>query len=146
EAADHAADIAYLKRKVDAGASAAITQFFFDTEVFLRFRDACADAGIAVPIIPGVLPVDDFDKMVVFAGRCGTSVPRWMHDAYANVETDEDHDLLSLAIASEQCDRLQSEGVEHIHLYTLNKPELPMKLCRAMGIVPGHAALAASAT
>ncbi|MEM6971940.1 MAG: methylenetetrahydrofolate reductase [NAD(P)H] [Pseudomonadota bacterium] len=142
EAADHAADIAYLKRKVDAGATSAITQFFFENETFLRFRDACVKAGIDVPILPGILPVDDFDKMVSFAARCGTSVPGWMHDAYANAEDDEAHDLLSLAIAAEQCDGLMREGVDHIHIYTLNKPDMPFQLCRAIGVEPQAARLA----
>ncbi|MEM6676990.1 MAG: methylenetetrahydrofolate reductase [NAD(P)H] [Pseudomonadota bacterium] len=145
EARDQRADIDYLKRKVDAGAQSAITQFVFENEIFLRFRDACADAGITVPIIPGILCIDDFDKMVRFAGRCGTSVPVWMHDAYDRCDSDEDHDLLSLAIASEQCDGLRAEGVEHLHLYTLNKPELPAQLCRAIGIEPRPIAVAASA-
>ncbi|MEO1460209.1 MAG: methylenetetrahydrofolate reductase [NAD(P)H], partial [Pseudomonadota bacterium] len=136
EAADTAADIAWLKRKIDAGASGAITQFFFENETFLRFRDACAKAGITAPILPGILPVDDFEKMAKFAARCGTSVPAWMHDAYANCETDDEHDLLSLAICTEQCDGLLAEGVEHIHLYTLNKPHLPMEVCRALGLRP----------
>ncbi|MEM7526389.1 MAG: methylenetetrahydrofolate reductase [NAD(P)H] [Pseudomonadota bacterium] len=143
EAADMAADITYLKRKIDAGAGSAITQFFFENEVFLRFRDACVAAGIGVPIIPGILCIDDFDRMVGFAGRCGTSVPQWMHDAFANCETDEDHDMLALAIAAEQCDGLMEEGVQHLHLYTLNKPELPMQLCRAIGIEPQAVHLAA---
>ncbi|MEM6487331.1 MAG: methylenetetrahydrofolate reductase [NAD(P)H] [Pseudomonadota bacterium] len=143
EAADGDADIAYLKRKVDAGATAAITQFFFENETFLRFRDRCVAAGIDVPIIPGILPVDDFAKMVSFAGRCGTSVPDWMHTAFANAETRDEHDTLSIAIATEQCDGLIGEGVEHLHLYTLNKPALPMAVCRALGIVPEPAFVAA---
>ncbi|MEM9780848.1 MAG: methylenetetrahydrofolate reductase [NAD(P)H] [Pseudomonadota bacterium] len=142
EAADHSADIAYLKRKVDAGATAAITQFFFENEIFLRFRDACVAAGIDIPILPGILPVDDFDKMVSFAGRCGTSVPGWMHDAYANADDRDAHDLLSLAIASEQCEGLMREGVDHIHIYTLNKPDLPFQLCQAIGVEPHQAGLA----
>ncbi|MEM7497948.1 MAG: methylenetetrahydrofolate reductase [NAD(P)H] [Pseudomonadota bacterium] len=143
EAADHKADIEYLKRKVDAGADSAITQFFFENETFLRFRDACVRAGIDVPIIPGILCIDDFDKMVGFAAGCGTSVPQWMHDAYANAETDAQHDLLSLSIASEQCDGLMAEGVDHLHLYTLNKPDLPMQLCRAIGVEPSPVQVAA---
>ncbi|MEO1467576.1 MAG: methylenetetrahydrofolate reductase [NAD(P)H] [Pseudomonadota bacterium] len=144
EAASTDADIEYLKRKIDAGATSAITQFFFENETFLRFRDRCAAAGITVPVIPGVLPVDDFDKMVNFAARCGTAVPGWMHDAYANADTVEAHDTLSLAIAAEQCDGLIAEGVDHIHLYTLNKPDLPMKVCRAMGLTADPLTIAAT--
>ncbi|MEO0762664.1 MAG: methylenetetrahydrofolate reductase, partial [Pseudomonadota bacterium] len=144
EAASTDADIDYLRRKIDAGATSAITQFFFENETFLRFRDRCAAAGITVPVIPGVLPVDDFDKMVNFAARCGTAVPGWMHDAYANADTVEAHDTLSLAIAAEQCDGLIAEGVDHIHLYTLNKPDLPMKVCRAMGLTADPLTIAAT--
>ncbi|MEM8988922.1 MAG: methylenetetrahydrofolate reductase [NAD(P)H] [Pseudomonadota bacterium] len=144
EAASMSADIDHLKRKIDAGAAGAITQFFFDNEVFYRFRDACAAAGITVPIIPGILPVDDFEKMVNFAARCQTSVPDWMHTAYRNAETMEDHDLLSVAIATEQCDELLEAGVEHLHLYTLNKPDLPWQVCRALGIEPQAIKVAAA--
>ncbi|MEO1316456.1 MAG: methylenetetrahydrofolate reductase [NAD(P)H] [Pseudomonadota bacterium] len=143
EAADHKSDIEFLKRKVDAGADSAITQFFFENETYLRFRDACVKAGIEVPIIPGILCIDDFDKMVGFAGGCGTAVPQWMHDAYDRAETQAEHDLLSLSIASEQCDGLMAEGVDHLHLYTLNKPDLPMQLCRAIGVEPQPMQIAA---
>jgi methylenetetrahydrofolate reductase (NADPH) len=144
EAADTAADIEHLKRKIDAGATGAITQFFFENETFYRFRDACAAAGIDAPILPGILPIDDFEKMCSFAARCGTSVPDWMHTAYRNAETQEDHDLLSVALASEQCDDLLSHGVPHVHIYTLNKPELPWQVCRALGVEPHPVRMAAS--
>jgi methylenetetrahydrofolate reductase (NADPH) len=134
EAADMAADVEHLKRKIDAGATAAITQFFFEPEMFLRFRDRAAAAGIDAPIIPGILPVDDFDKMARFAARCGTTVPDWMHTAFGNCETEDEHDLLATAIATELADRLIEEGAGHLHVYTLNKPELPMRLCRALGL------------
>jgi len=145
EAADTKADVAYLKRKIDAGATGAITQFFFENEHFYRFRDACADAGITAPIVPGVLPVDDFDKMTKFAAMCQTHVPDWMWKAYENAETEEQEHLLSVAIASEQCDDLVSNGVDRIHLYTLNKPHLPYQVCAALGIEPSPARLNASA-
>lgn len=144
EAADHRADIEHLKRKIDAGAAGAITQFFFENETFYRFRDACVAAGIHAPILPGILPIDDFDKTASFAARCGTFVPEWMHRAYANAETQADHDLLSVAIAAEQCDDLLSNGVPHLHLYTLNKPELPWQVCRALGVEPHPMRMAAS--
>lgn len=134
EAAHVKADIEHLKRKVDAGASGAITQFFFDNEVFYRFRDACTDAGISVPIHPGVLPIENFSRMCGFAARCGTSVPDWMVRAYRNARTEKEHDLLSIAIAAEQCDDLVSNGVDHLHLYTMNKPDLPYQVCRALGV------------
>ena len=144
DAADHRADIDYLKRKIDAGAAGAITQFFFENETFYRFRDACAAAGVDAPLVPGIFPVDQFERMCGFAARCGTSVPEWMHKAFDNVETQEEHDLLSVAICTEQCDDLLSNGVDQIHLYTLNKPELPWRVCRALGIEPEPVRVAAS--
>ena len=143
EAADHAADVEYLKRKLDAGAAGAITQFFFENETFYRFRDACAAAGISKPIVPGIMPVENFERMAGFAARCGTTVPTWMHDAYRNAETQEEHDLLSVCIASEQCDELLENGVDSLHVYTMNRPELPFDLCRALGVQPVQFALAA---
>ncbi|MCL5775573.1 methylenetetrahydrofolate reductase [NAD(P)H] [Limibaculum sp. FT325] len=144
EAADTRADIEHLKRKIDAGAAGAITQFFFENETFYRFRDACVAAGISAPILPGILPIDDFEKTAGFAARCGAHVPEWMHRAYGHAETDEAHDLLSVAIAAEQCDDLLANGVPHLHLYTLNKPELPWRVCRALGVEPHPMRMAAS--
>jgi methylenetetrahydrofolate reductase (NADPH) len=133
EAASPEADIDNLKRKLDAGAATALTQFFFDNEDFLRFRDACAKAGITAPIQPGILPVENFGKMVNFAARCRSSVPEWMHKAYARAETAEDAYQLSVAVAVDQCDELIAEGVGHLHVYTLNNPDLTYDVCRALG-------------
>jgi methylenetetrahydrofolate reductase (NADPH) len=144
EAANAQDDIDHLKRKLDAGATGAITQFFFENAHFYRFRDACAKAGITAPIIPGILPVDNFDGMVKFAAQCETTVPDWMWKAYENAETQEAEDLLSVAICTEQCDDLLANGVQHIHLYTLNKPQLPHQVCTALGIEPGPMSLSAS--
>ncbi|MFV0475759.1 MAG: methylenetetrahydrofolate reductase [NAD(P)H] [Pikeienuella sp.] len=134
EARGEGADIAHLKRKFDAGADDAITQFFFDTETFLRFRDRCAAAGIERPIIPGVLPIEDFARMAGFAARCGARVPDWMKTAYANAEAADAVELLSVSIAAEMCDRLRREGAGHIHIYTLNNPDLPYQVCQALGV------------
>lgn len=142
EAASPAADIDNLKRKIDAGASTAITQFFFDNEVFLRFRDACAKAGITAPIVPGILPVENFGKMLNFAARCHAAVPEWMHTAFGAAETREAAYLLSVRIASEQCIGLAAEGVEHLHLYTLNNPDLAFDVCRAIGYSAAPLAIA----
>ena len=131
-------DIDHLKRKIDAGAKAAITQLFFDNEVFLRFRDRCAAAGITAPIIPGIMPVENFDRMKNFAERCRTSIPAWMEKAYRNADDEDQHDMLSVAICAEQCDELASEGVEGLHLYTMNKPDLPYQVCRALGVEPAE--------
>ncbi|WP_424933208.1 methylenetetrahydrofolate reductase [NAD(P)H] [Amaricoccus macauensis] len=133
EAADLGADIDNLKRKLDAGASSAITQFFFENEDFLRFRDACAKAGITAPLYPGILPVENFAKMLNFAGRCQANVPDWMHKAFARAETDEQAYLLSVSLAADQCTKLMTEGVEHLHFYTLNNPDLTYDICRALG-------------
>ncbi len=133
EALSLAADIDNLKRKLDAGAANAITQFFFDNEDFLRFRDACAAAGIHAPILPGLLPVENFAKMVNFAGRCQARVPEWMHAAFARAETPEEAYTLSVSIACEQVDGLIAAGVEHLHVYTLNNPNLTFDVCQALG-------------
>ena len=144
EAPDSGADVQYLKRKLEAGAAGAITQFFFENETFYRFRDACAAAGITKPIVPGIMPVENFEKMAGFAARCGTHVPRWMHNAYRNAETQDEHDLLSVCIAAEQCDDLLANGASDLHIYTLNRPELPFNLCRALGMQATPMGLAAS--
>jgi methylenetetrahydrofolate reductase (NADPH) len=144
DAADTRADVEHLKRKIDAGAAGAITQFFFENETFHRFRDACAAAGITAPVVPGVLPVENFDRMRNFAARCGATVPDWMVRAYGNARTEEEHDLLSVAIATEQCDDLLASGVGHLHLYTMNKPDLPYRVCRALGVEPVPMQVAAS--
>lgn len=134
EAADAQADVAYLKRKIDAGASSAITQFFFDVETFLRFRDRCAAAGINAPILPGILPIENWKKARNFALRCGTQVPAWLDEAFAAATRDGREDLLAISLATEMCSTLIDEGVEDLHFYTLNKPELTRDICAALGI------------
>ena len=135
-------DIENLKRKIDAGASSAITQFFFDNEDFLRYRDAAVDAGINVPIIPGILPVENFTKMLRFADMCQAKVPEWMHQAFRNAG--DDAEVLATAICADQCDELQAEGVDHLHFYTLNNPDLVYNICRALGFDAVGVDLAAS--
>ena len=144
DAAGPDADVEHLKRKIDAGATAAITQLFFDNEVFLRFRDKCAKAGIDAPIIPGIMPVENFERMKNFAARCRTSIPPQMEKAYANAADEDQHDLLSVAICASQCDRLIEEGVERLHLYTMNKPDLPYQVATALGVEPVPMQVAAS--
>lgn len=133
EAASLSDDIDNLKRKLDAGGSNAITQFFFDNEIFLRFRDACAKAGVTAPILPGILPVENFSKMLSFAKRCQASVPSSMHEAFAKAPDPQDAYKLSIRIAADQCKGLQAEGVEHLHFYTLNNPDLTFDICSAIG-------------
>lgn len=134
EAASWDADIEHLKRKFDAGAAEAITQFFFEHETFLRFRDRCVAAGIDKPIIPGLLPIENFTKMAGFAARCGAHVPDWMATAFSTAEDHDAAQLLSLSIASEIGDSLLREGAERLHIYTLNTPDLTYQLCQALGV------------
>ncbi len=145
EAASPAADIDHLKRKLDAGAAGAITQFFLDNAHFYRFRDACAAAGIHAPIVPGILPIENFDRMVNFARWCKAGVPDWMFDAYDAVEDEAAHDRLSVEIATRQCAELLANGVSDLHFYTLNKSHLVFETCRAIGIAPRPAGAAAGA-
>ncbi len=136
EAPSAQADINWLKAKIDAGASEALTQFFFDTESFLRFRDACAAAGITAPIIPGILPIENWSGARRFAARCGMTVPAWLDDAFDKAKRDGREDLLATALATEMCSDLMDEGVDALHFYTLNRPELTRDICFALGITP----------
>ena len=136
EAADAAADIDWLKAKIDAGAHSAITQFFFEADTFFRFRDRCAAAGITAPIIPGILPIDNWDGVRKFAARCGTTVPLWLEEAFATARRDDRQDLLATALCAELCDDLLQDGVEDLHFYTLNRPQLTRSVCQALGYAP----------
>lgn len=136
DAASQAACIDHLKAKIDAGATRAITQFFFEAETFLRFRDACADAGITAPILPGILPIENWNGVQTFAASCGATIPQVLQDAFTNATRDGTTDLLATAQATELCDDLVGEGVDHLHFYTLNKPELTRDICHALGITP----------
>ncbi len=136
DAVNQAADITFLKRKLDAGATSAITQFFFEAETFFRFRDACAKAGIDAPIIPGILPIENWNGARKFAESCGTSIPQVVSDAFTNATRDGTTDLLATALATELCDDLIQGGVDHLHFYTLNRPELTRDVCHALGVTP----------
>ena len=133
DASDVKAGIDFLKAKFDAGADAAITQFFFEADTFLRFRDACADAGITQPIMPGIFPIENWQRTRKFAQMCGTKVSLWLDDAFEKAARDDREELLSTAIATEMCSKLVSEGVDHLHFYTLNRPELTRDICTALG-------------
>lgn len=135
DSADTAADVAWLKRKVDAGASSAITQFFFDADTFFRFRDACAAAGVAAPIIPGILPIQSWAGTRRFAERCGTSVPQWAEEAFAAAGP-EGEAALALDVCVKLCESLVEGGVDKLHFYTLNKPDLVQKVCAGLGVAP----------
>ncbi|WP_068114434.1 methylenetetrahydrofolate reductase [NAD(P)H] [Tropicimonas marinistellae] len=136
EAATDTADVEWLKRKIDAGADAAITQFFFEADTFFRFRDACAKAGIDAPILPGILPIEHWANAKRFALRCGATVPAWLDHAFETACRDGREELLAIAVATELCSDLIDGGVEHLHFYTMNKPHLTQDICRALGVTP----------
>ena len=136
EAADPGADVRWLKRKFEAGADGAITQFFFEAETFLRFRDACEGAGIdGAKIIPGILPIQSWTGARKFAASCGTAIPAWLDDAFEKAERDGRSELLATALCTELCDDLLTEGVEKLHFYTLNRPGLTRDVCHALGVM-----------
>jgi methylenetetrahydrofolate reductase (NADPH) len=143
ESAGVAADLENLKRKIDAGAGRAITQFFFDTDVFLRYRDRCAAAGIRIPIVPGILPITRFAQLVRFAARCGASVPDWLRRRFDGLDDDpETRRMIAAHVAIDQVGRLREHGIEEFHFYTLNRAELTYAICHAMGLRPRDAACA----
>ena len=131
------ADLENLRRKVDAGARRAITQFFFETDLFLRYRDRCAEAGIKANIVPGILPITRFPQMLRFAARCGASVPEWLRRRFDGLDDDpETRRMIAANVAIEQVQRLRRHGVEEFHFYTLNRAELVYAICHALGIRP----------
>jgi methylenetetrahydrofolate reductase (NADPH) len=141
EAPDPLFDLDNLKRKLDAGASRAITQFFFDTDVFLRFRDLTAAAGIESAIVPGILPITRFPQLTRFAAQCGASVPDWLADRFAGLDDDpETRQMIAASVAIDQVRRLQAEGISNFHFYTLNRSELTFAICHALGVRPKQAA------
>lgn len=132
-------DLDNLKRKLDAGASRAITQFFYDIEAFLRFRDRCASAGIRTPIVPGILPITRFPQVLRMAGRCGTRIPSWLEERFHGLDEDlETRRLIAASVAIEQVQTLQRHGVRDFHFYTLNRAELTYAICHALGVRPGR--------
>jgi methylenetetrahydrofolate reductase (NADPH) len=131
------ADLENLKRKVDAGASRAISQFFFDTDLFLRYRDRCAAAGIRAGIVPGILPITRFPQLLRFAERCGASVPDWLRRRFDGLDNDpETRRMIAANVAIEQVHRLRQHGVEEFHFYTLNRAELTYAICHALDLRP----------
>jgi methylenetetrahydrofolate reductase (NADPH) len=131
------ADLENLKRKVDAGAGRAITQFFFDTDVFLRYRDRCKAAGIGARLVPGILPITRFPQLLRFAARCGASVPAWLRGRFDGLDDDpETRRMIAASVAIEQVQRLRQHGVDEFHFYTLNRAELTYAICHALDIRP----------
>ena len=139
DARSAAADLENLKRKQDAGAARGITQFFFDVDVYLRFRDRAVRHGISMPLVPGILPVTNFRQVQKFAGLCGASVPVSLARHFEGLDDDpETRRLVAAHVAGEQCRRLQAEGVHEFHFYTLNRPELTRAICHLLGIRAEH--------
>lgn len=136
EAASGQADIDWLKAKLDAGADEALTQFFFEADTFLRFRDACAKAGIDKAVTPGILPIENWKGASKFARSCGTKIPAWLSEAFEKATRDGREDLLATAVCTELCSTLIDEGVDRLHFYTLNRPELTRDVCHALGVTP----------
>jgi methylenetetrahydrofolate reductase (NADPH) len=140
------AELDNLKRKIDAGAGRAITQFFFDTDVFLRYRERCAAAGIHINIVPGILPITRFPQLLRFAERCGAAVPEWLRRRFDGLDDDpETRRMIAAHVAIEQVHRLQEHGIEEFHFYTLNRAELTYAICHAMGLRPRVATCAPAA-
>ena len=131
--ADH--DIDVLKAKVDAGATRAITQFFFDTDVFLRFMDKVRKAGVTIPISPGIMPVSNFKGLQRMADPCGIPLPGWLGGLFDGLDEDpETRRLIAASVAAETCARLAEEGFSDFHFYTLNRADLVYAICRVLGV------------
>jgi len=139
EAPSASFDLDYLKAKIDAGATRAITQFSFNTDTYLRFRDRCVAAGIVASIVPGILPIPRFAQVQRFAQRCGAAVPDSLVQRFAGLDDDPaTRQLVAFGFALEQVQRLQAHGISEFHFYTLNRPELTYALCHALGLRPGQ--------
>lgn len=135
ESASFEADLDGLKAKIDAGATRAITQFFFDNDPFLRFMDRIRAAGIDIPIVPGIVPVDNFKQTAGFARRTGATVPQWLADRFEGLDNDPaTRKLVAATVASEQVFGLLDHGVREFHFYTMNKSELVFAICHLLGL------------
>jgi methylenetetrahydrofolate reductase (NADPH) len=137
ESADFATDIDMLKRKVDSGATRAITQFFFDNDVYERYVERVRRAGIYIPIVPGVLPIHNFAQVANFSARCGTHVPGWLAERFEGLDRDpQTHALVASAVAAEQVQDLVERGIGEFHFYTMNRADLAFAICHLIGIRP----------
>jgi methylenetetrahydrofolate reductase (NADPH) len=146
ESADFATDIDMLKRKVDNGATRAITQFFFDNDLYERYVERVRRAGIYIPIVPGVLPIHNFRQVASFSARCGAHVPAWLAERFEGLENDpQTHALVAAAIAAEQVLDLVERGIGEFHFYTMNRADLAFAICHLIGIRPQVGAAAAAA-
>ena len=137
ESADFATDIDMLKGKVDNGATRAITQFFFDNDLYERYVERVRRAGIYIPIVPGILPIHNFTQVANFSARCGAHVPAWLAERFAGLERDpQTHALVASAIAAEQVLDLVERGIGEFHFYTMNRADLAFAICHLIGIRP----------
>ncbi len=137
EASSPEADLDNLKRKIDAGATRAITQLFFDPAIFLRFREKAVAAGITVPIVPGLLPITNVKQNVNFAKKTGSSTPEWLFDLFEGLDDDPaTREMVAASLAVEQVKCLGADGVTEFHFYTLNKADLSYAICHVLGIRP----------
>jgi methylenetetrahydrofolate reductase (NADPH) len=133
-----AADLDNLKRKLDAGARRAITQFFFEPDTYLRFMDRVRAAGITAPVIPGILPVTNFKTVQEFAGRCGATIPAWLARIFDGLDEDPGtRELIAATVAVDLCLKLREQGVTDFHIYTLNRAELTLAICHMLGLRSG---------
>ncbi|WP_298771471.1 methylenetetrahydrofolate reductase [uncultured Shewanella sp.] len=140
DATNAQADLIHLKRKIDAGANRAITQFFFDVESYLRFRDRCVTAGIDVEIVPGILPVTNFKQLKRFAGMTNVGIPNWLHQQFEGLDDDPaTRQLVGANVAIDMVKVLSREGVKDFHFYTLNRAELTYAICHTLGVRPNKA-------
>ena len=145
ESPDFATDFDMLKRKVDSGATRAITQFFFDNDLYERYVERARKAGIYIPIVPGILPIHSFTQVANFASRCGAHVPAWLAERFDGLDKDpQTHALIASAVAVEQVHDLVERGVGDFHFYTMNRADLVFAVCHMIGIrsqaVPSSAA------
>jgi methylenetetrahydrofolate reductase (NADPH) len=146
EAASLSADLDAFKAKLDAGATRAITQFFFEPDTFFRFRDQVAAAGISAEVVPGILPVSNFAQLKRMAVPCATDVPAWMAHLFEGLDDKPAaRQLVAATIAAELCRRLYAGGVRHFHFYTLNRAELAYAICHMLGVRPAPALIGAAA-
>lgn len=135
ESPDFDYDIDLLKKKIDNGATRAITQFFFEPDVYFRFRDRAERAGITIPIVPGIMLQANFNGLKRMAGLCGASLPVWLHEAYDGLDEDAGtRKLVTAHVAAKLCGKLQAGGVDNFHFYTLNRAELALSTCQLLGV------------
>jgi methylenetetrahydrofolate reductase (NADPH) len=135
ESGSTAHDIDVLKAKVDAGATRAITQFFFDIDGYLRFHDQVRAAGISIPLVPGIMPVSNYKGLIKMAGPCGITLPAWLAELFDGLDDDPDtRRLIACSVAAEMCAKLEESGFSEFHFYTLNRADLTYALCRMLGV------------